>query len=112
MIRSLSWLARGVVGLSVFATGLVALSAPHAGAMVFATGRAPATPVKINKLIATSHREHGLIIYGNAPAPYFKPVITAFELAVRSWSVCESFASSFSRLSVWVSAGTARRSAA
>ena len=79
MIRSLSWLARGVVGLSVFATGLVALSAPHAGAMVFATGRAPATPVAINKLIATSHREHGLIIYGNAPAPYFKPVITAFE---------------------------------
>jgi iron(III) transport system substrate-binding protein len=79
VIRSLSWLARGVVGLSVFATGLVALSAPHAGAMVFATGRAPATPVKINKLIATSHREHGLIIYGNAPAPYFKPVITAFE---------------------------------
>jgi iron(III) transport system substrate-binding protein len=47
--------------------------------MVFATGRAPATPVAINKLIATSHREHGLIIYGNAPAPYFKPVITAFE---------------------------------
>src|SRR5580692_12730155 len=47
--------------------------------MVLATARAPATPVAINKLIATSHREHGLIIYGNAPAPYFKPVITAFE---------------------------------
>jgi iron(III) transport system substrate-binding protein len=79
VIRSLSWLARGILGTSLFATGLVALSAPHAGAMVLATGRAPATPVAINKLIATSHREHGLIIYGNAPAPYFKPVITAFE---------------------------------
>jgi iron(III) transport system substrate-binding protein len=79
VIRSLSWLARGILGTSVFATGLVALSAPHAGAMALATGRAPATPVAINKLIATSHREHGLIIYGNAPAPYFKPVITAFE---------------------------------
>jgi iron(III) transport system substrate-binding protein len=61
------------------ATGLVALAAPRAGALMLATGRTPATPVAINKLIATSHREHGLIIYGNAPAPYFKPVITAFE---------------------------------
>jgi iron(III) transport system substrate-binding protein len=59
--------------------GLVALAAPPAGALVLAGGRAPTAPVAINKLIATSHREHGLIIYGNAPAPYFKPVITAFE---------------------------------
>jgi iron(III) transport system substrate-binding protein len=36
-------------------------------------------PVPLSKLISASHQEHGLIIYGNAPAPYFKPVITAFE---------------------------------
>jgi iron(III) transport system substrate-binding protein len=41
------------------------------------TGRSG--PVSIGKLVAQSHKESGLTIYGNAPAPYFKPVITAFE---------------------------------
>jgi iron(III) transport system substrate-binding protein len=29
--------------------------------------------------VVTSHLEHGLIIYGNAPAQYFQPVVKAFE---------------------------------
>ena len=37
------------------------------------------TPTPISKLVAQSHKEGGLTIYGNAPAPYLKPVITAFE---------------------------------
>jgi iron(III) transport system substrate-binding protein len=43
------------------------------------TGQATTAPVAIDKLVATSHREHGLIIYGNAPAQYFQPVVKAFE---------------------------------
>jgi iron(III) transport system substrate-binding protein len=61
------------------APALVAFAAPHVGASELASGGLPVAPVAINKLIATSHREHGLIIYGNAPAPYFKPVVAAFE---------------------------------
>ncbi len=38
-------------------------------------------------------------------------VTTASELTVSAWIVCESLASAFSRLSVSVSAGTARRNA-
>ncbi len=36
-------------------------------------------PAPIAKLVSQSHKEGGLTIYGNAPAPYFTPVITAFE---------------------------------
>lgn len=42
-------------------------------------GQASSAPVPIDKLVATSHQEHGLIIYGNAPAQYFQPVVKAFE---------------------------------
>ncbi len=41
-----------------------------------------------------------------------RAVMTLSESRVRFWSVVESLPSSESRLSVWVSAGTARRSAA
>jgi iron(III) transport system substrate-binding protein len=43
------------------------------------TGQVATSPVPIDKLVATSHQEHGLIIYGNAPAQYFQPVVKAFE---------------------------------
>src|SRR5882762_2357877 len=36
-------------------------------------------PVSPAQLVAQSHTEHQLIIYGNAPAPYLKPVIDAFS---------------------------------
>jgi iron(III) transport system substrate-binding protein len=77
--RSLNRLMRRVLASSIVATGLVVVATPHAGSSELAASGAPAAPVAINRLVATSHREHGLIIYGNAPAPYFKPVINAFE---------------------------------
>jgi iron(III) transport system substrate-binding protein len=67
----LGGLAVVVVALAVGATAFTT----SAGA---ATQKAPA-PVPLKKLVATSHREHGLIIYANAPAQYFQPVIKAFE---------------------------------
>jgi iron(III) transport system substrate-binding protein len=39
----------------------------------------PPKPVPLAQLVAQSHNEHQLIIYGNAPAPYLKPVIDAFS---------------------------------
>jgi iron(III) transport system substrate-binding protein len=43
-----------------------------------ASGSAP-KPVPLDQLIARSRKENQLIIYGNAPAPYLKPVIDAFN---------------------------------
>ena len=39
----------------------------------------PPKPVPLAQLVAQSHNEQQLIIYGNAPAPYVKPVIDAFS---------------------------------
>jgi iron(III) transport system substrate-binding protein len=36
-------------------------------------------PVPLNTLVTQSHKEGGLTMYGNPPAPYFKPVLNAFE---------------------------------
>jgi iron(III) transport system substrate-binding protein len=75
----LNRLTKRLVASTALTLLLAATATAGAGASEAASGRAPAAPVAIKKLIATSHQEHGLIIYGNAPAPYFKPVITAFE---------------------------------
>ena len=53
--------------------------ASSAGGSIAGTSRGIAAPASISTLIAHSHHEQGLIIYGNAPAPYFKPVVAAFE---------------------------------
>jgi ABC-type Fe3+ transport system substrate-binding protein len=68
-------LRRIVAGL-VIATAIAAASL---GSQPTAGASSAGALVPIAKLISTSHSEHGLIIYGNAPAPYFSPVIKAFE---------------------------------
>jgi ABC-type Fe3+ transport system substrate-binding protein len=60
------------VALGAAACSTGASSAPS-------TGQANSAPQSIGKLLATSHQEHGLIVYGNAPAQYLQPVIKAFE---------------------------------
>jgi iron(III) transport system substrate-binding protein len=42
-------------------------------------GSTAPSPAPIDQLVATSHNEHTLIIYGNPPAEYFQPVVKAFE---------------------------------
>jgi iron(III) transport system substrate-binding protein len=42
-------------------------------------GASTAKPVPLDQLVAQSRNENQLIIYGNAPAPYLKPVIDAFN---------------------------------
>src|SRR5689334_8857170 len=46
-----------------------------------ATGNAASAPnpVPLDQLVAQSHNENQLIVYGNAPGPYFKPVVDAFN---------------------------------
>src|SRR5258708_568432 len=70
----------GLRGLALFLT--LALAATACATGVSSTpqaGQASAAPVPIDNLVATSHQEHGLIVYGNAPAQYFQPVVKAFE---------------------------------
>jgi iron(III) transport system substrate-binding protein len=40
---------------------------------------APSAPVPVGTLVAASHSEHGLIIYGNVPTQYFQPLVNAFD---------------------------------
>jgi iron(III) transport system substrate-binding protein len=69
---------RGLAASSALAlAALVMVSSAANGATAALTK--DSAPISLSKLISTSHQEHGLIIYGNPPAPYFKPVITAFE---------------------------------
>jgi iron(III) transport system substrate-binding protein len=41
--------------------------------------RGDKAPVPLATLVARSHKEGGLTIYGNPPEPYFKPVVSAFQ---------------------------------
>jgi iron(III) transport system substrate-binding protein len=70
----------GIGTLALFIAVAVGATACSTGvSSTPSAGQAPAAPVPLNKLVATSHQEHGLIIYGNAPAQYLQPVIKAFE---------------------------------
>jgi iron(III) transport system substrate-binding protein len=70
------WRAGAALGVALAAVTVASTSASGSEA---ATSRGAAAPASISTLIARSHHEQGLIIYGNAPAPYFKPVVAAFE---------------------------------
>jgi iron(III) transport system substrate-binding protein len=75
-LRRLLWRAGAALGVALAAVTVASTSASGSEA---ATSRGAAAPASISTLIARSHHEQGLIIYGNAPAPYFKPVVAAFE---------------------------------
>jgi len=42
---------------------------------------AAATPASIESLLAKSKTEKGIVMYGNGPASYFKPVVDGFKAA-------------------------------
>ena len=46
-----------------------------------ASSAAPSGPAAISTLVGQAKSEKGLVIYGNAPTDYLKPVIAAFEKA-------------------------------
>jgi iron(III) transport system substrate-binding protein len=68
---------RGLVG--AVALGVAAAACSSATGPTQAGRQQASSPVPIATLVSTSHGEHGLIIYGNAPAQYFQPVVQAFE---------------------------------
>jgi iron(III) transport system substrate-binding protein len=51
---------------------------------------APAAPVSTAVLAQQAQGEHGLVIYGNVPADYFKPVIAAFNKLYPNIQVTET----------------------
>src|SRR5580704_2918080 len=72
---------QGVVRASAItlAVALAATACSAGGSSTSTTAQTSTAPVPVATLVATSHGEHGLIIYGNAPAQYFQPVVKAFE---------------------------------
>jgi iron(III) transport system substrate-binding protein len=54
-------------------------SALITGSTASASIREDKAPVPLATLVARSHKEGGLTIYGNPPAPYFNPVVSAFQ---------------------------------
>jgi len=74
------WVRSRTAALAVAAALGIAATACSSGAGTTATTtQASNTPVAMDTLVAQSHSEHGLIIYGNPPAQYFQPVVQAFK---------------------------------
>ena len=73
------------LGRGTFAIAVIGLLGVTLGACSASTHSASAPsgpsggPVPIGQLIANSHKEGGLIVYGNVPPQYFQPLITAFN---------------------------------
>jgi iron(III) transport system substrate-binding protein len=82
MDRRLSYTPRGVLGRAawVVAAVLTACSGAPVGSSA-APSAAAATPPSIESLAAAAKSEKGVVMYGNAPASYFKPVVEGFKAA-------------------------------
>ncbi|MFF7884108.1 ABC transporter substrate-binding protein [Streptomyces sp. NPDC007896] len=60
---------------------LAGCSSSGSGTTPAATSQKPAAPAAVADLVAKSHSESGLIIYGNTPAAVIKPLLTSFTRA-------------------------------
>jgi iron(III) transport system substrate-binding protein len=77
MRRKASHLVATAAAAAIF---LAACSSSGGTTKTAATAPSPgATPASLDSLIAASHAEKGLVIYGNPPSQLWKPVITAFN---------------------------------
>jgi len=77
-LRSNPVLAAGAA--AVLSVSLVACSSSGGSAKPSGSGSA-ASPTSVADLAAKAKTEKGLVIYGNAPSAYLKPVLAAFEKA-------------------------------
>jgi iron(III) transport system substrate-binding protein len=77
-LRSKTVLAAGAT--AILSVSLVACSSPGGSTKPSASVSA-ASPTPVASLEAQAKSEKGLVIYGNAPTAYLKPVIAAFEKA-------------------------------
>ena len=67
-----------ISALAAAAAVTAALAGCSAGGGSASTSAASSSPTTIASLKHQAEREHGLVIYGNAPSQYFQPVIAAF----------------------------------
>jgi iron(III) transport system substrate-binding protein len=90
-------LAASLGGIAALCALLASCSTGPAGSST-ATGSSTTTgpaanassrPPSVTTLAQQAAHEHGLLIYGNVPAEYFKPVIAAFNLAYPDIHVTE-----------------------
>jgi iron(III) transport system substrate-binding protein len=71
----------GAIACTVLVTAAAGCGGGSGSSKPAATGASgsPPKPAPLDQLVAQSRNENQLIIYGNAPAPYLKPVIDAFN---------------------------------
>ena len=79
-----------ISALAAAAAVTAALAGCSAGSGSVSTSAASSSPVTIASLKHQAEREHGLVIYGNAPSQYFQPVIAAFNKVYPSIKVSET----------------------
>jgi iron(III) transport system substrate-binding protein len=60
---------------------VAALLAACGGSSAPAPGQSAASPESIDSLLAKAKNEKGVVMYGNGPASYFKPVVDGFKAA-------------------------------
>jgi iron(III) transport system substrate-binding protein len=60
---------------------VAALLVACGGAPAPAPGQSAASPESIDSLLAKAKNEKGVVMYGNGPASYFKPVVDGFKAA-------------------------------
>jgi iron(III) transport system substrate-binding protein len=67
---------RTLVALVALAAAACGGAAPTAPA---SSSAAPSAPAPIDSLTAAAANEKGIVMYGNVPAPFFKPLVEAFK---------------------------------
>jgi iron(III) transport system substrate-binding protein len=78
-LRSVAKTPRRFLSLAAWVAAAALLAACGGGPVGTTTPSAAASPESIDSLVAKAKNEKGVVMYGNAPASYFKPVVEGFK---------------------------------
>src|ERR1700737_4868236 len=80
-LRFVAKTPRRLLSLAAWAAAAAMLAACGGGPTATNNPSAAATPASIESLLAKSKTEKGIVMYGNGPPSYFKPVVDGFKAA-------------------------------
>jgi iron(III) transport system substrate-binding protein len=72
---------RRLLHMATWVGSATVLAACQSGAAPTTAVSAAASPASIDSLVAQAKNEKGVVMYGNAPATYFKPIVDGFKVA-------------------------------
>jgi iron(III) transport system substrate-binding protein len=72
---------RRLLQLAAWVAAATVLAACQSGTAPTTAPSAAASPASIDSLVAQAKNEKGVVMYGNAPASYFKPIVEGFKAA-------------------------------